>query len=220
MSSLQFVVVHLQHLCSSRVDRLCLHLPMPLEFFFCSKLLNLIMYIWWKHCPSSSLLLSSLSPPSCSHHVAPASSSSILSCVLNRTYRKYRSTEKFMKLPFQRVVIHHKRSPIEWVMLVSISSLRAVQKILECTTFNVLAIPTCRHLRLTWFLIRWNCNFIELLDIQKYSNCFGGRADCWWEQCRLAKFIRRCRWTWTCGSRSVMLCVLRLQGHHHWFTSE
>ena len=61
---------------------------------------------------------------------------------------KYSSIEKFMKLPFQRVVIHFKRSPNEGVMPVSLLVLRAVQKFLECTTFNVLAIPACRNLRL------------------------------------------------------------------------
>ena len=95
----------------------------------------------------------------------------------------------FMKLPFQRVVIRFKRSPNEGVMpvsllalravqkfpecTVSLLALRAVQKFPECTTFNVLAIPACRNLRLTWFLIRWDGNFVELLNIQKYAAiCF------------------------------------------------
>jgi len=78
-----------------------------------------------------------------------------------------------MKLPFQRVVIHLKSSPNEGVMPVSLLVLRAVQKFSECTTFNVLAITACRNLRLTWFLIRWNGNFVELLNIQKYAAiCF------------------------------------------------
>ena len=62
---------------------------------------------------------------------------------------KYSSIEKFMKLPFQRVVIRFKRSPNEAVMPVSLLALRAVQKFSECTTFNVLVIPTCRNLWLT-----------------------------------------------------------------------
>src|SRR6185436_18751858 len=85
---------------------------------------------------------------------------------------KYRSIEKFMKLPFQRVVTLFKRSPNEGVMPVSLLALRAVQKFPECTTFNVLAIPDCRNLRLTWFLICWNRNFVELLNIQKYTAIF------------------------------------------------
>ena len=36
----------------------------------------------------------------------------------------------------------------------------------------VLAITACRNLRLTWFLIRWNRNFMGLLNIQKYSVAF------------------------------------------------
>jgi len=94
---------------------------------------------------------------------------------------KYRSIEKFTKLPFQRVVIRFKRSPNEGVMPVSLLALRAVQKFSECTTFNVLAIPACRNLRLTWFLIRWDGNFVELLNIQKYAAiCFWGWAEYWW----------------------------------------
>jgi len=63
--------------------------------------------------------------------------------------QKYRSIEMFMKLPFQWVVIHLKRSPNEGVMPVSLLALRAVQKFSKCTTFNVLAIPACRNLWLT-----------------------------------------------------------------------
>ena len=78
-----------------------------------------------------------------------------------------------MKLPFKRVVIHLKPSPNEGVMPVLILALRAVQKFSECAPFNVLAITACRNLRLTWFLIRWNGNFVDLLNIQKYAAiCF------------------------------------------------
>jgi len=77
-----------------------------------------------------------------------------------------------MKLPFQRVVIRFKRSPNEGVMPVSLLALRAVQKISECTTFDVLAITSCGKLRLTSFLIRWNRNFMGLLNIQKYAAIF------------------------------------------------
>ena len=95
--------------------------------------------------------------------------------------QKYRSFEMFIKLPFQRVVIHLKSSLNEGVMPVSLLALRAVQKFSECTTFNVLAIPACRNLRLTWFLIRWDGNFVELLNIQKYAAIFfWGCAEYWW----------------------------------------
>jgi hypothetical protein len=33
-------------------------------------------------------------------------------------------------------------------------------------------ITACRNLWLTWFLIRWNCHFMGLLNIQKYSVFF------------------------------------------------
>ena len=91
---------------------------------------------------------------------------------------KYSTIENFMKLPFQRVVIRFKRSLNEGVMHVSLLALRAVQKFPECTTFNVLAIPACRNLWLTWFLIRWNGNFVELLNNQKYAAiCLWGWAE-------------------------------------------
>ena len=49
---------------------------------------SLWMYAWWKHRPSSPSLLSSSSSLSCSHRIAPASSSWIFPCVQNRTYTK------------------------------------------------------------------------------------------------------------------------------------
>ena len=92
----------------------CLPLPMSLKPLFCSELLNSIMYAWWNHSPSSSSLLSSLSP-SCF--------SSPLLRRFSPAYRiehipKYSSIEKFVKLPFQQVVIRFKRSPNERVMTV------------------------------------------------------------------------------------------------------
>ena len=84
---------------------------------------------------------------------------------------KYSSIKIFMKLPFQRVVIRFKWSPNESYDRFTLA-LRAVQKFLECTTFNVLAIPACRNIRLTWFLIRLDGNFVELLNIQKYAAIF------------------------------------------------
>jgi hypothetical protein len=43
-------------------------------------------------------------------------------------------------------------------------------------------IITCRNLRLSWFLICWNRNFMRLLNIQKYS-AFSLRdhAKFWWD---------------------------------------
>jgi hypothetical protein len=43
-------------------------------------------------------------------------------------------------------------------------------------------ITACRNLRLSWFLICWNRNFIRLLNIQKYP-VFSLRdhAEFWWD---------------------------------------
>jgi hypothetical protein len=43
-------------------------------------------------------------------------------------------------------------------------------------------ITACRNLQLSWFLICWNCNFMGLLNIQKYS-VFSLRdhAEFWWD---------------------------------------
>jgi hypothetical protein len=81
---------------------------------------------------------------------------------------KYCSIENFVKLPFQRVLIHLNRSPNEGVMTVLFPLLHAVQKISERATFGYSAIPACRNLRLTWFLICWKRNFMGLLNIQRY----------------------------------------------------
>jgi hypothetical protein len=104
-------------------------------------------------------LSSSSSPLSCSHRVAADSFSWIFPCVHNITYTK---------ILFQRVLIHLNRSPNEGAMAVLFPLLHAVQKILERSTFSNSAIPACRNLRLTWFLVRWKCNFIGLLNIQRY----------------------------------------------------
>jgi len=75
MSPLKSVVVACNIFCLSKADRLCLYSPMFLGLFLCYKPLNSIMHAQCKHRPSSSLLLSSLFPISCSHRIAPTSSS-------------------------------------------------------------------------------------------------------------------------------------------------
>jgi hypothetical protein len=62
---------------------------------------------------------------------------------------KYYSIENFIKLPFQRVLIHLNRSPNEGAMAVLFPLLHAVQKFSERATFSNLAISACRNLRLT-----------------------------------------------------------------------
>jgi hypothetical protein len=62
---------------------------------------------------------------------------------------KYYSIENFIKLPFQRVLIHLNRSPNEGPMAVLFPLLHAVQKISERATLGNSAISACRNLRLT-----------------------------------------------------------------------
>ena len=147
---------------------------MSLGFFLCSKPLNFIMYILDENIAQAPLHC-------CHHHLLYLVLIALLLPLLRgispvystEHIPKYISIEMFMKLPFQRVVIHLKPSPNEGVMPVSLLALRAVQKFSECTPFNELAITACRNLRLIWFLIRWNGNFVEILNIQKYAAiCF------------------------------------------------
>jgi hypothetical protein len=63
--------------------------------------------------------------------------------------QKYHSIEKFIKLPFQRVLIYLNRSPNKGAMAILFPLLHAVQKISERATFGNSAIPDCRNLRLT-----------------------------------------------------------------------
>jgi hypothetical protein len=75
---------------------------------------------------------------------------------------------KSYKITFP-VVIHLNRSPNEGAMAVLIPFLHAIQKISERATFGNSAISACRNLQLIWFLVCWKCNFMGLLNIQKYS---------------------------------------------------
>jgi hypothetical protein len=63
--------------------------------------------------------------------------------------QKYCSIGNFIKLPFQRVLIHLNWSPNEGAMAVLFPLLHAVQKISERATFSNSIIPACRKLRLT-----------------------------------------------------------------------
>jgi hypothetical protein len=38
-------------------------------------------------------------------------------------------------------------------------------EISECATLNVFSITPCTGLQIRWFLMRWNVNLMELLDI-------------------------------------------------------
>jgi hypothetical protein len=78
--------------------------------------------------------------------------------------QKYRSIEKFIKLPFQWVLIRLSRSPDEGAMVVSLQHC-LLSRISARATIGDSAIFTCRNLWLPWRLIRWNVDFLELLKI-------------------------------------------------------
>jgi hypothetical protein len=124
--------------------------------------------VQWKRCSSFSLLSPSSSPLSCSHRVLLPLFRGFSPVYITEHIQKYCSIENFIKLPFQRLFIHLNRSPNEGAMAVLFPLLHAVQKISERATFGNSAIPSCRNLRLTWFLICWKRNFMGLLNIQRY----------------------------------------------------
>jgi hypothetical protein len=86
---------------------------------------------------------------------------------------KYSSIEKFIKLPFKRVLIRLNRSPNEGAMAVSLQHC-LLSRISACATIGDSAISACRNLRLPCRLIRWSIDFMQLLKIQIYLIVF-----CW-----------------------------------------
>ena len=68
-----------------------------------------------------------------------------------------------MNFPFQRVLIRPKLIPNKRV--VSILSQRCNLSRRICATSNVLAISPCTGLQIHWSWMRWNGNFMELLNI-------------------------------------------------------
>jgi hypothetical protein len=133
---------------------------------------------------------------------------------------KYCSIKNFIKLPFQRVLIHLNQSPNEGVVAVLFPLLQAVQKISERATFGNSAIPACTNLRLTWFLIRWKRNFMGLLNIQRYHVVFpwgcaeidGNWNFLWIDPNMLTTLI-----LWSSGRYIASPLVL---SRHHCWTSE
>jgi hypothetical protein len=83
----------------------------------------------------------------------------------------YSSIEKFIKLPFQQVLIRLNRNPNEGAMAVSLQHC-LLSRISACATIGDSAISACRNLRLPCRLIRWNVDFMELLKIQMYPTVF------------------------------------------------
>jgi hypothetical protein len=95
---------------------------------------------------------------------------------------KYSSIEKFMKLPFQRVVIHQKWSSNKGAMSVLLQ-----RCVLSKTDFRTCCTWWFGHNHLSWFLIGWNCNFMVILNIQKYSVLsLRDHAEFWWDWWLLA----------------------------------
>jgi hypothetical protein len=86
---------------------------------------------------------------------------------------KYNSIEKFIKLPFQRVLIRLNRSPDGGAIAVSLQHC-LLSRISARATISDSAISACKNLRLPCRLIRWNIFFMELLRIQIYLVVF-----CW-----------------------------------------
>jgi hypothetical protein len=88
--------------------------------------------------------------------------------------QKYSSIEKFMKLPFQQLLIRLNRSPDGGAMAVSLQHY-LLSRISARVTIGDSAISACsRNLRLPCRLIHWNVDFMGLLKIQLYPIVF-----CW-----------------------------------------
>jgi hypothetical protein len=84
---------------------------------------------------------------------------------------KYSSMKKFIKLPFQRVLIRLNRSLNEGAMAVSLQHC-LLSRISACATIGDSAISACRNLWLPCRLIRWSVDFMQLLKIQIYLIVF------------------------------------------------
>jgi hypothetical protein len=99
---------------------------------------------------------------------------------------KYSSTEKFIKLTFQRVLICLNRSLNEGAMAVSLQHC-LLSRISARATFGDSAISACKNLWWPCRLIRWNVDFMELLKIQIYLIVFLLRLmqTSWWHRYRI-----------------------------------
>jgi hypothetical protein len=198
-------------------------LPTCAFFCKCSWSLCFVPNFWissrvvqWKRCPSFSSLSPSSSPLSCSHRVLLPLFRGFSPVYITEHIQKYCSIEIFIKLPFQRVLIHLSRSPNEGAMAVLFPLLHDVQKISERATFGNSAIPACSNLRLTWFLIHWKRNFMGPLNIQRYLvvlrwGCaeIDGNRNLWLDPNMLTTLI-----LWSSGR--YIASPLDLSRHHCW----
>ena len=133
---------------------------------------------------------------------------------------KYSSIEKFMKLPFQQVpfaldgVQTRELWPFYFSAVCCPENFRVHD--LRCFGHN--------------FLYETSIGFIldslepELHGAFEYPKicCYLLLRSSWTLMRTISscEFIRRCQWSRSCGLWSVVSCVPRLQGHHHWFTSK
>jgi hypothetical protein len=100
---------------------------------------------------------------------------------------KYSSVENCMKLPFQRVVIHRKRSSKRELCPFYFSVVCCPKLISGRVALSDSGITACRNLRLSWLLIFWNRNFMGHLNIQKYLVfSLWDHAEFWWDWWLLA----------------------------------
>jgi len=78
---------------------------------------------------------------------------------------KYCSIAKCTNFPFQRFLVRPKLIPNKRVMSISSQRCNLSRRISERATSNVLAISPCTGLQIHWSWMRWNGNFMELLNI-------------------------------------------------------
>ena len=133
---------------------MCLHLC-------CLNFLQLLLVL--SHGPN--LCFSSSSPPSIPRCPIAASSSWIFFQFSEQNlYWNITAFAKCTNFPFQRVLIHPKLIPNKRVM--SILSQRCnLFRISEYAASKVFAISPCMGLQIHWSWMRWNGNFMELLNI-------------------------------------------------------
>jgi hypothetical protein len=140
----------------------------------CSRRFVLVLSFWISSCTCCG----TLAPSSIYYHCVHLLYLVIIALLLpllcgftpaSRTERitKYNSIEKYIKLPFQRVLIRLNRSPNEGAMAVSLQHC-LLSRISVCATIGDSAISACRNLRLSCRLIRWSVDFMQLLKIQIY----------------------------------------------------
>jgi hypothetical protein len=95
---------------------------------------------------------------------------------------KYSSIEKFMKLPSNMWSFIENGVQTRELCPFYFSTACCPKLISGRVALGDSCITACRNLRLSWFLICWNRNFMGLLNIQKYS-VFSLRdhAEFWWD---------------------------------------